>query len=251
MQEPVNEASIAGMKITKENLQDEKFVKELIKRINEKDIKSSDLSLTISGLGLISSLTIIGIPIGILLFTIAGVISKQGSSKNNLEKLENCIDETINKLNKEKSKITDASKIKEYDSVISKLQKSKKSLHDGEIFIDMSNIDKSKYDKDGNIKINSKVSIRAIVSEYFTDNKNITFTKKEVQSFNDRLNKLQKVKTDSCLENNIELFAMHKINNNYDLLKYINNMKDTQNNTIQKLLPDYGNNVNKLLKGKK
>lgn len=248
-QESINEASIAGMKITKENLQDEKFVRELMKKIDEKEEKSESTSKMVMALGIISSLTVIGIPIGLLLLMISGSIIKHGSSKENLKKLEECIDTIIGKLNKQKSKEKNENKKNEYSSVIEKLQNTKKIIHEGEAFVSLSDIDKSKY-KDGNIKINNKCSVRSIAGDYLCEREPICFTAKEVKAFKKDIEDMKKVKTTSCLSDNIELLAMNNITTKSDLLKYIDNMDDTHNSEIQRIIKDYGDKSNRLLKGK-
>lgn len=97
-QEVVNEMSIAGMKITKENLQDEDFVKELVKKIKRQKEKEpgkiiNNIALVMSLISLISMLTIVGIPIGLLLLLLSSELLSANTKTNekDLSKLDDCM----------------------------------------------------------------------------------------------------------------------------------------------------------------
>ena len=127
-EEVIIETTIAGMKVDKEKLEDEKYVKELIKKIKEENKNQNPKSARnkISGLlaliSMISMITIVGIPIGALLLVISFVIMEKDHTDKDLEKLDDCIEKTIKKL-KQRMKV---SKNKdEYNEIINKLEDNK------------------------------------------------------------------------------------------------------------------------------
>ena len=128
----ITEASMYGMKINKENLEDEKFVKELVKKIREDEhILTKNIALTLFIIGAISSLTVVGLPIGILLLVIASKIkSPYELTEKDLKKLDNCFEKTINKLKNKLDKTKEESKKKELSDLIDKLENNRERIYE-------------------------------------------------------------------------------------------------------------------------
>lgn len=123
----IEEVSLFGLKINKKNLEDEEYVKELLNKIEQLDDTKNTINIIISVLGFISMLTIIGVPIGLLLFEITKKIDKNREkiSKKNLEKINSYIDKSITKLKKSASKASGEEK-EELEKIINNLEKNKK-----------------------------------------------------------------------------------------------------------------------------
>ena len=131
-EEAINEASMYGMKISKENLEDEEFVKELVNKIKEdKHLFTKNLSLTLFVIGAISSITVIGLPIGILLLTIASKIkSPYDLQAKDLKKLDDCFEKTIDKLKKKSSNTKEKSKKEQIENTIKSLEENRERIYE-------------------------------------------------------------------------------------------------------------------------
>lgn len=160
-EETIQEASIAGLKVTKEKLQDEDFVKDLVKKIKDNDHKTyRDFTMLLLIVGVISTLTVVAAPIGILLIVIFSKLkSANDLNEKDLEKLDTCFEKTIDKLRTKLSKTKDESKKKELKDVIKQLENNRERIYERKERAEIEErfkklIDHSKYTGNG-IKVGS------------------------------------------------------------------------------------------------
>ena len=127
----IEESSILGIRINKDKLNDEEYVKDLIKKINEipkEEYKTKEhIKVWMMILSFIPSFTIIGIPLTRLMFKIIDILIPACSSREDLNRLEKSIDDIIKKLNENKKKASKDEKDR-IDKNIDKLNKSKQLI---------------------------------------------------------------------------------------------------------------------------
>lgn len=245
-EEAVTEASIAGMKITKENLEDEKFVKELISKIRSNPHKfRTNINGLLAIVGLISLITIVLAPIGILLLVITSMI-KSGDQINEktLKTLDDCFVKTIDKLKKKSEKTKDDTKKKELESIIKRLEENQEFIYNASEeerirkLVDMSNY------KNYGIKVGNGY-LPAEISGYLIAPKGKLYQFCKTTTVND-------IKEDLKVERNIiryiEQLYMSNIKTRSDLLKYIKNRNTYNGNTLA--IDEYSSRVKKYLGNK-
>lgn len=250
-EEVINEATIASMKVTKEKLEDEDYVKELVKKIkeNKHDLRNNTIK-TMFIVGVISTLTIVGAPIGILLMVIASNI-KSGNEINqkDLEKLDDCFEKTIDKLKNKLNKTKDESKRKELSRVIEQLEENRERIYERKAKAEIDErlkkvVDFSKYGDHG-IKV-GKSEIICV----FTDGEEDPV--KYANTFNSEKEIQDKFKTNKFPFDKIEQFYANGIKIEADLIKLINS-KGKPGNGFQLMGnsdDSYGPTVTKYLKDK-
>ena len=250
----INEATFAGMKVTKENLQDEEFVKELTKKIRSEKHKLRDNIIGVIGiLGMISFITIIGAPIGLLLIALTTVI-KNGDQINekHLKQLDDTYEKTIEKLKKKESKTKDKDEKDELNKVIKQLEETRKFIYNQYEEEQIKKlVDSSKY-SDRGIKIGSG-QLGCEVADLLKMKKGKLYEYSKSTNVNDikqefKLNK-DKVFT------RIEQLYMNGIKSKNDLLNYFIKNKTEKHKAIDfGVDPDdpvgYGDTVNKYLQNK-
>ena len=252
--ELLNEASLFGMKIDKNNLEDEEYVKELISKAKDIGKKRENLYTTLMGIGLISMLTIIGIPVGLLLIILTNICLTSGwkLEEKHLKEIDDCINKTIDKLERKKSKSKDNDEKEKIDDIIKKLKDNQENIYNKNKVQAITNlIDMSKYEdfciKVGNEEIPCEVG-RLI--EFYGGSRRLLDKIKNVEEKG--LEYIRRPSKSSF--SYIESLSANNINTKSDLLKFMNGNK---NNTsyVHNILNDefnsYGSNVMKCLKNKK
>lgn len=132
----LNESYIEeSVKIDKDRLNDMKYVKSIIKEINNSKDKKRTTSNVLLIIGVISMMTIVLIPASILLFVIAEFIAKNADKVElkDLEKTNKTIQKSIKSLNIQYESSIDKNEKKELKNSINKLEKASKEI---EIAID-------------------------------------------------------------------------------------------------------------------
>ena len=227
----ITEASIAGMKITKENLQDEKYVKELINKIKNNKHPVRDLiNMFLLVVGVISIVSIVAIPVGILIIVLADKIKSSNQiNKNDLEKLDKNFDKVIKEFEKSLNKEKDVNKKKDLENIIDQLKHNKESIYNLEKAKQiLDSIDRSKYNKNGDIKLGS-ISIDCIIGDILSYNDKSAFD--AIKSYSEDKSKLFKNNNTNGSFEYIEQFAANGITSQSEFTKFINNktlIKGTQ-----------------------
>lgn len=131
--ELVNEEKVFGVKIDKNKLNDEKYVKNLIKEINKESKKTrSILEQALIILSVVSILTIVGIPVGILLVFLTAKLAeiRYNIDTKDLKKIDDYLDKSIKKLYEsyETASIKDR---KKYEKIINQLENNRESIRTG------------------------------------------------------------------------------------------------------------------------
>ena len=131
--ELVNEEKVFGVKIDKNKLNDEKYVKNLIKEINKESKKTrSILEQALIILSVVSILTIVGIPVGILLVFLTAELAeiRYNIDTKDLKKIDDYLDKSIKKLYEsyETANIKDR---KKYEKIINQLENNRESIRTG------------------------------------------------------------------------------------------------------------------------
>lgn len=252
-EEVITEASIAGMKITKENLEDEKFVKELIKKIKEnKHSLRTNTSMLLMIVGIISVLTIVAAPIGILLIAISNSIkTAHDIQEKDLKKLDDCFDKTINKLNNKLSKTKEESKKEELRKVIKDLENNRERIYERKAKAEIQEklkkvVNLSKYGNHG-IKVGS-TEIICQLDDIAGDP--VAYAKK----YNSEEEIKSEFKSSKLPFDKIEQFYANGIKTNADLVKIIKSKGKLHNGIDlmggEKSYDSYGPTVIKYLKDK-
>ena len=130
----INEEKIFGVKVDKNKLNDEAYVKELIKDINKASKgknKSTFIDKIMGILLIISLLSIVGIPVAILLSFLSIEINKVKYDINtkDLKKIDNYLEKCLKKLRDAEAKAEGKEK-KQYQEEIKKIENNRKRLHD-------------------------------------------------------------------------------------------------------------------------
>ncbi len=231
-EEVVNEASIAGLKVTKEKLQDEDFVKDLVKKIRDNDHKTyRDFTMLLLIVGVISTLTVVGAPIGILLIVIASKLKSSNElNEKDLKKLDDCFEKTIDKLRTKLSKTKDESKKKELKDVIKQLENNRERIYEKKEKAEIEErfkklIDHSKYTDNG-IKVGNTQVVCQFIDmgcpvEYAEKHKSVDNLKSEFKMNKLPFNKIEQfyangIKTQDDLENLIK--SKGKLYDGYELM---------------------------------
>ena len=251
IQDVVNEATIAGMKITKENLEDEKFVKELIKKIKSQKYDTRDkINMLMMVIGFISVISIVLLPVGLLLLAISSVIKTSSEvNEKDLKKLDECFEKTINKLEKQRSK---AKNQDEYDSLIQKLKNNRKNIYNNEKKDESkqkfwSIVNKSKYVENG-----IKLGKTHLFCEVLDLEHIFSVEKDEYDDIVSDIEANLKVnKNDDFTQ--IEHLYANNVKSHSDLIKYLKNKQiyDQTNGKDDLAVNEYGPGVQKYLKNKK
>ena len=139
----IEEASILGLKINKKKLQDEEYIRKLLDKIQQMEDSKDTINTIIVVLSIISMLTVVGLPIGLLLFEISKKIdkNKEKISDKNKEKINSYIDKSIDKLKKSASKASGDEKEK-LEKIINNLEKNKNIIHTNNKIIQFTDKDK-------------------------------------------------------------------------------------------------------------
>lgn len=246
----VNEATIAGMKITKEKLEDEEFVKDLVKKIkNQKHATRDTINMLMMIVGFISLLSIVLFPVGLLLLAISSCIKTSSDvNEKDLKKLDSCFEKTIKKLEKQKSR---AKNKEEYEDLIEKLKNNRKNIYNNEKKEESkkkfwSLVNKSKYVENG-IKLGKTyMSCQVLYLEYI-----FTMDKDDYEQLVDDIE--NELKDNGNEFTQIEQLCANGIKTNSDLLKYLKNktVYDHTNGKDDLAISEYGPGVQKYLKNKK
>ena len=255
----ITEASISGMKITKENLEDEEFVKELVKKIREdKHSSRTNVSMLLFVVGMISTLTIVAAPIGILLLVIASSIkTAHDIREKDLKKLDDCFEKTINKLNNKLKKTKEESKKDELLKVIKDLENNRERIYERKANAEIQErlkkiVDLSKYGDRG-----IKVGSTEIICRLPQDWADIDITRDPV-SYAKKYNSEEDLKSNFTKSSklpfdNLEQFYASGIKTHADFMKLIKS-KGESFNGIDLIGGDsydsYGPTVTKILKNK-
>lgn len=241
-QDIITEMKLAGVKITKEKLQDEEFVKELTNKIrNNRHIIRDGISMIMELIGFISMISVVGAPIGLLLLAISNMIkSGYDINQQDLKKLDKCFDKTISKLKSKLSKTKNEDEKDELKDIIKKLEENKKSISDNsskiEKIIDMSNYDDEDNLKIGNTSLYTNVSFLLTMSDW------------AIPKQLDKIKNDLKPRSNIKIFNDIEDLAINGITTEKELLKFVDN--ETSKTNFDNQLKDYGPSVTKSLKGK-
>lgn len=252
LEEVLTEASLYGMKITKENLEDEEFVKELVNKIkSNKHTTRSNVSMWLMIIGLISVVTIVGAPIGLLLIAITKVIkSGYEIQEKELKKVDDCFEKTINKLKQKMNKSKDKDEIEKLKDIIKKLEDNREHIYERKAKEAIQQrlkkvIDFSKYGNHG-----IKVGSTEIIS-HIGDIDPMNFAKKYN---NEKEIKSEFTKSTKLPFNKIEEFYANGIKSRDDLIKLIKSKGKAYNGTDfmggEKTYKSYGPTVIKYLKDK-
>lgn len=217
-EEVITETTISGLKVTKENLQDEKFVKDLIKKIKDYKVDKKDpnevqkfFNLLFGILMIIMTMTIVLIPVVLLISVITLRIADHAhiKSQKELQKLDDCLEKTIKKLEKQKQK---AKNKEEYDDAIAKLKSNRELIYNrSKVLSVVDIIDSSKYDDIGRIKIGNTM-IETIVGD-IVKNQNIAHLDNKLKQLKSLIDTWDSNKFDIRSIYHIEQLAHHNIDN--------------------------------------
>lgn len=253
-EEVITETSIAGMRITKENLQDEKFVKELIKEIKNYKVDKKDPSSVrkfFNGLFciimLISAMSIVLLPVVFLIGAITSRFTAEAKSEKDLKKLDDCIDKTIKKLENQKSRSKEKEK---YDDAINRLKSNRELIYNRSKALSVINVvDNSKYDDRGCIKVGN-ISLATLAGGL--SEKNVTWLDNHLKNLKKYINKWNKEDFSFSNFGYIEQLAYYNIDNNkfLKLIDESSNKGNASSDMFDDWEDDYLNNKYKKLVNK-
>lgn len=254
-EEVITEASLYGMRITKKNLEDEEFVKELVNKIKSNEHKlRNNIGSILMIIGFISIITIVCIPIGVLLLIITDKIkSGYDIQEKELKKVDDCFEKTINKFKQKLNKTKDEKEKKQLENMINKLENNREHIYERKAKAEIQErlkkvVDFSKYGDFG-IKVGSSEIIC-----YFDD------VAGDPISYSKKYNNENEIKSEFILKslklpfNKIEQFYVNGIKSQDDLIKLIKSKGKIYNGVDlmggENSYDSYGPTVIKYLKDK-
>lgn len=236
-QDSFNESYIEeGMlRINKAKLSDENYVKELIKTINntpeEEYKKRSNVEYYLCIAALISMVSVVGAPLGILMVEISEIIAKVNTKDKEKQHMVDCIDKTIVKLRKLQKVSKDSEKI---EATIKKLEKNKKLIKGSGKVAGSSN--NSIY-RNGYMKISGNAYFLSLAANFYDDGASVNEVKKCLDEWNKPVKDLKNLYFETYLEEIIgrgfgynqimEYIKLHEGNANYII-------EDTEKANIKK-----------------
>lgn len=236
-QDSFNESYIEeGMlRINKAKLSDENYVKELIKTINntpeEEYKKRSNIEYYLWIAALISMVSVVGAPLGILMVEISEIIAKVNTKDKEKQHMVDCIDKTIVKLKKIQKVSKDSEKI---EATIKKLEKNKKLIKGSGKVAGSSN--NSIY-RNGYMKISGNAYFLSLAANFYDDGASVNEVKKCLDEWDKPVKDLKNLYFETYLEEIIgrgfgynqimEYIKLHEGNANYII-------EDTEKASIKK-----------------
>ena len=236
-QDSFNESYIEeGMlRINKAKLSDENYVKELIRTINntpeEEYKKRSNVEYYLCIAALISMVSVVGAPLGILMVEISEIIAKVNTKDKEKQHMVDCIDKTIVKLKKLQKVSKDSEKI---EATIKKLEKNKKLIKGSGKVAGSSN--NSIY-RNGYMKISGSAYFLSLAANFYDDGASVNEVKKCLDEWDKPIKDLKNLYFETYLEEIIgrgfgynqimEYIKLHEGNANYII-------EDTEKASIKK-----------------
>ena len=237
-QDSFNESYIEeGMlRINKAKLSDENYVKELIRTINntpeEEYKKRSNVEYYLWIAALISMVSVVGAPLGILMVEISEIIAKVNTKDKEKQHMVDCIDKTIVKLKKLQKVSKDSEKI---EVTIKKLEKNKKLINGSGKVAGSSN-NNSIY-RNGYMKISGSAYFLSLAANFYDDGASVNEVKKCLDEWDKPVKDLKNLYFETYLEEIIgrgfgynqimEYIKLHEGNANYII-------EDTEKASIKK-----------------
>ena len=236
-QDSFNESYIEeGMlRINKAKLSDENYVKELIRTINntpeEEYKKRSNVEYYLCIAALISMVSVVGAPLGILMVEISEIIAKVNTKDKEKQHMVDCIDKTIVKLKKLQKVSKDSENI---EATIKKLEKNKKLIKGSGKVAGSSN--NSIY-RNGYMKISGSAYFLSLAANFYDDGASVNEVKKCLDEWDKPVKDLKNLYFETYLEEIIgrgfdynqimEYIKLHEGNANYII-------EDTEKASIKK-----------------
>lgn len=234
----INESYIEeGMfRINKAKLSDENYVKELIRTINntpeEEYKKRSNVEYYLCIAALISMVSVVGAPLGILMVEISEIIAKVNTKDKEKQHMVDCIDKTIVKLKKLQKVSKDSEKI---EATIKKLEKNKKLIKGSGKVAGSSN--NNNIYRNGYIKISGNAYFLSLAANFYDDGASVNEVKKCLDEWDKPVKDLKNLYFETYLEEIIgrgfgynqimEYIKLHEGNANYII-------EDTEKASIKK-----------------
>lgn len=246
--EVINEVTIIGMKITKENLEDENFVKNLIKEIrNNKHKLRDNINAILVIAGIISVVTIITAPIGFLLIALSSVIKDSDKiNDKDLKKLDDTFEKTITKFNKKLNKVKNEKDKKELKEIIEKLESNREFIYnraEEERIRKLINL--SKYDEYYNIKVGS-TTLSCEITHILSSKPGKLYEYCKDTTLNDIKSEFKLYKDN--VFRRLEHLTVNGIKSRADLINYLKDKRKHDANHME--INEYGDKVIKYLKDK-